>query len=473
MKISFAHRSSQKWKVRGTKPIQQDINMRRQHKHTRRRFKTWHVIVALAIFLLVLFHISGSYKLKKSIQALQSRGHPVSLEELDRSYSLPQGARNAADIYLEAFLNYKEWDKNAMRALGKVSSPARTESMDASARQLVEKFLSDNQITLSLLYQAASIEHCRYPVDFTRRDDSTTPWLDNMRKSSRLLPLDTLIQCENQDPDKAIESIRASLALARSLDGPLLTHRLTYVAVRGQTYRNIERMLNRITLTDEQLLTLAGLVTTSDMSDGFKRALVAEQCLGLQVVQAPIRDIVSQTGYGKGLFLMLIPWKMLGLCYRDALMFIELMQKSIDALELPEPEHLKAFDAVQESVGGGMQRSIIAYLIWPIFARTFNIDIRHQAHCRVTQAGIAVERYRLAEGRLPQSLDNLVPAYIKAVPADPYDGRPLKYRSLETGYVVYSIGDDSSDDGGLERGKGERGPKGKPAPWDITFIVER
>lgn len=447
--------------------------MRRKDKHTRRRFKTWHGIAALAIFLLVLFHISGSYKLKKSIQALQSRGHPVSLEELDRSYSLPQGVRNAADIYLAAFLNYKEWDKNAMRDLSKVSSPVRTEALDASARQLVEKFLSDNQITLSLLYEAASIKHCRYPVDFSRRDDSATPWLDNMRKSSRLLPLDTLIQCENQDPGKAIDSIRASLALARSVDGLLLTHRLTHVGVRGRTYRNIERILNRIPLTDEQLRTLAGLVTTSDTSDGFKRALVAEQCLGLQVLQAPIRDIVSQTGYGKGMFLMLIPWKVLGLCYRDALAFIDLMQKSIDALELPEPEHLEAFDAVQESAGNGRQRGIIAYLIWPIFARTFNIDIRHQAHSRVTQAGIAVERYRLAEGRLPQSLEELVPGYIEAVPADPFDGRPLKYSTPETGFVVYSIGDDLSDDGGSERGKGERGPKGKPAPWDITFIVER
>jgi len=294
-----------------------------------------------------------------------------------------------------------------------------------------------------------------------------------MRKSSRLLPLDTLIQCENQDPGKAIESIRASLALAQSVDGPLLTHRLTHVAVRGRTYRTIERMLNRIPLTDEQLQTLAGWVTASDTSDGFKRAMVAEQCLGLQVLQAPIRDIVSQTGYGKGLFLMLIPWKVLGLCYRDALAFIDLMQNSIDALELPEPEHLEAFDAVQENAGNGRQRGIIAYLIWPIFARMFNIDIRNQAHFRVTQAGIAVERYRLAQGRLPQSLEELVPEYMEAVPADPFDGRPLKYRMLETGYVVYSIGEDSSDDGGNERGKGERGPKGKPAPWDVTFIVER
>jgi len=473
MKISFAHRSSQKWKVRGSKPRQQDTNMRRKDKHTRRRFKTWHVIAALVLFLLVLFHISGSYKLKKSIQALQSRGHPVTLEELDRSYSLPQGARNAADIYLAAFANYKEWDKNAMSALGKVSSPARTESMDASARQLVEKFLSDNQITLSLLYEAASIEHCRYPVDFTRRDDSATPWLDNMRKSSRLLPLDTLIQCENQDPDKTIESIRASLALARSIDGLLLTHRLTYVAARGRTHRIIERMLNRITLTDEQLRTLAGLVTTSDMSDGFKRALVAEQCLGLQVLQAPIRDIASQIGYGKGLFLMLIPWKVLGLCYRDAMAFIDLMQDSIDAVELPEYERLAAYEAIQKSVHDRRRGGLLTRILWPVLAFTLNIDIRHLAHSRAAQTSLAVERYRLAEGRLPQSLNNLVPAYIEAVPADPYDGHPLKYRTLESGFVVYSIGDDRSDDGGAERGKGERGPRGKPAPWDITFIVER
>jgi len=457
----------------GTKSKQQDFNMRRRNKHTRRRFKTWHVIVALALFLLVLLHISGNYKLKKRIQALQSRGHPVSLEELDRSYSLPQGARNAADIYLAAFANYKEWDKNAMRDLRKASSPARTESLDDSARKLVEKFLSDNQKTLSLLYQAASIEHCRYPIDFIRAPNKDAPWLDNMQKSSRLLPLDALIQCENRDPGKAIESIRAGLALARSVDGLLLSHRLTHGAVRGRTYRTIERMLNIIPLTDEQLQTLTGWVTASDTSDGFKRAMVAEQCLGLQVLQAPIRDIVSQIGYGKGMFLMLIPWKVLGLCYRDALAFIDLMQKSIDALELPEPEHLKAFDAVQESVGSGRQKGIITNLIWPIFARMFNIDVRCQAHCRVTQAGIAIERYRLAQGRLPQSLEELIPGYMEAVPADPFDGRPLKYRALETGFVVYSIGDDLSDDSGLELGKGERGPKGKPAPWDITFIVER
>jgi hypothetical protein len=433
----------------------------------------WHGIVALVLFMLVLFHISGSYKLKKRIQTLQSRGHPVTLEELDRLYSLPQGALNAADIYLTAFANYKEWDKNAMRDLGKASSPERTEPMDASARQLVEKFLTENQKTLSLLYEAASIEYCRYPIDFTRGGDSAAPWLDNMRQCSRLLPLDALIQCENQDPGKAIESIRASLALARSVDGPLLTHRLTYEATRGRTCRSIERMLNRISFTDEQLRVISVLVKMPDNTEGFKRVLVAEQCLGLQTFQSSIREIASQTGYGKGMFLMLVPWKALGLHYRDALSYVDLMQDSIDALELPESEQLAAFAVIQENVYEGRRGALLTHILWPALKLELSINMRHLALSRTTQAGIAVERYRLAEGRLPQSLDNLVPAYIETVPADPFDGRPLKYRTLEAGYVVYSVDEDCSDGGGTERGSQGRDSRGKPLPCDITFIVER
>jgi hypothetical protein len=34
------------------------------------------------------------------------------------------------------------------------------------------------------------------------------------------------------------------------------------------------------------------------------------------------------------------------------------------------------------------------------------------------------------------------------VPADPYDGKPLRYRRLKDGVVIYCIGPDGKDDGG-------------------------
>ena len=83
---------------------------------------------------------------------------------------------------------------------------------------------------------------------------------------------------------------------------------------------------------------------------------------------------------------------------------------------------------------------------------------------------MGVERYRLANGgRLPEDLTALTPAYLKSTPIDPYDGKQVRYKRTEKGYVVYCIGEDQKDDGGTE--KVPNAPKG--VPEDVTFIVER
>jgi hypothetical protein len=67
---------------------------------------------------------------------------------------------------------------------------------------------------------------------------------------------------------------------------------------------------------------------------------------------------------------------------------------------------------------------------------------------------------------------DLVPTYLDAVPKDPFDGSELRYKKLETGFTVYSVGEDKRDDGGKERQpRGKR--KKAPYSWDISFIVER
>ena len=81
---------------------------------------------------------------------------------------------------------------------------------------------------------------------------------------------------------------------------------------------------------------------------------------------------------------------------------------------------------------------------------------------RAAITSLATERYRLAEGRLPGKLADLVPEYLDAVPEDPFDGQPLRYRRREKGYVIYSIGKDGVDGGGEER-----------EAWkDVRFTVE-
>ena len=79
---------------------------------------------------------------------------------------------------------------------------------------------------------------------------------------------------------------------------------------------------------------------------------------------------------------------------------------------------------------------------------------------RTARVALAVERFRLANGKLPDKLDELSPMFLKKIPADPFDGKPLHYKKLDKGYVVYSIGEDGKDDGGNKKN-------------DITFTVER
>jgi hypothetical protein len=447
--------------------------MGRQNKRSRRRFRMWHAIVGLALFLLVLSHITGSYKLRKRLQELRAQGYPLAIDKLNSMYTIPEGARNAADVYLAAFSNFMEWDKADMSALSKARSPERTEPLDDSARQLMEKFLSENQKSFTLLHEAAFIEHCRYPIDLTERLNWDDPLFNNTQNCARLLYIDVLIQCDNNAPDKALTSIRANIMLAGSMNIPMLDYRLTYTGLRGLAYRSILRVLNRIQLSDEQLQNLSEWIKAPHIDEDFKRLLIAEQCLGIYTLRAPIREIMSRTEYGKGILLMLVPWKMLGLCYRDTLAFIDLMQDLINAMDLPNPERLAAFKAVGESIHTGGRGGTLTDMIWPIRTYLLNIEIRHLALLRTTQTALAVEHYRLAKGRLPKSLDNLVPSCIEAIPTDPFDGHPLKYRTREIGYVVYSVGEDLTDEGGTERGTQGRDSRGKPLPYDITFIVER
>ena len=62
----------------------------------------------------------------------------------------------------------------------------------------------------------------------------------------------------------------------------------------------------------------------------------------------------------------------------------------------------------------------------------------------------ALERHRLATGPYPKPLDDLVPRWVPAVPLDPMDGQPLRYRLNADGtFALYSVGPNHTDDHGV------------------------
>ena len=76
---------------------------------------------------------------------------------------------------------------------------------------------------------------------------------------------------------------------------------------------------------------------------------------------------------------------------------------------------------------------------------------------RLAATCLAVRLYAIDhQGALPERLDDLVPAYLPAVPLDPVaaGGVPIRYVSSRADAKdprVYSVGADGNDDGGKER----------------------
>lgn len=73
-----------------------------------------------------------------------------------------------------------------------------------------------------------------------------------------------------------------------------------------------------------------------------------------------------------------------------------------------------------------------------------------QSSVDLARLAMALERYRLAHGAFPESLDALAPKFIATVPHDVVGGQPLHYRREADGqFTLYSIGWNEKDDGGV------------------------
>jgi hypothetical protein len=72
-----------------------------------------------------------------------------------------------------------------------------------------------------------------------------------------------------------------------------------------------------------------------------------------------------------------------------------------------------------------------------------------QSSTGLARTGIAVERYDLANGEYPATLDALMPQFIEKIPHDIIGGQPLHYRRPDDGkFLLYSVGWNQTDDGG-------------------------
>ncbi len=139
-------------------------------------------------------------------------------------------------------------------------------------------------------------------------------------------------------------------------------------------------------------------------------------------------------------------------------MFAEICRNNIENVALPRAK--RKFIDQEEMVGAKKHRvmsmlapnqvgRILVCLLAPAVDALLEAQCRTDMHLAATRLIVACGRYEKDHGQLPPTLDALVPKYLNAVPADPYDGKPFRY--LPDRAVVYSVSKDLKDSGGSEK----------------------
>jgi type II secretory pathway pseudopilin PulG len=115
---------------------------------------------------------------------------------------------------------------------------------------------------------------------------------------------------------------------------------------------------------------------------------------------------------------------------------------------------------------------IYTLFIMPSVNRAVLTNYRDLTDRRAAAMLLAIRLYEADHGAAPANLYLLVPAYLPAVPVDPFskDGHQLRYIATPRAEVVYSVGEDGRDDGGSTQLL--RAISGRtPGPWDTIDAV--
>jgi hypothetical protein len=130
---------------------------------------------------------------------------------------------------------------------------------------------------------------------------------------------------------------------------------------------------------------------------------------------------------------------------------LRLATRVVEVSRLPLEQQAAAIADIESAAKreGGLPL-LVYFRFYPSLTKMTAAHLRSQAHLRCAVVAVAAERYRLRHQRWPEALGDLVQrGLLKDVPTDPFDGRPLRWRLLGDGAVIYSVGDDGADDGGL------------------------
>lgn len=427
--------------------------------HSSSRRKLWKILAALALVGLLIFSfvISQDNRTRQELDEIRKEGYPASLPELNAWYEPAPDSENAAFKVIEA----------CDQLVAPVPSYNGELPISAADKELLVRFLKENQRTLQLAHEAAGLKKSRYSMDLNQGHSVLLPHLARIKQLVVQLRNVAVLHSVEGRPEMAVQSYLDALAVSQSLDPePLLISQLVRIAGVAIAQTAFERILSQHQLTDAQLSAISSRLHESELSGraSFIRGLAGERCLGInsfqmsptQVMRLFDQNSTGSTGMAFAALYSLL--RIVGISNLDYRFYRQIMQDWIGVSKLDFPEALERAKLTSQQLQMSMQgfRRVLrplSSMLLPALDRAITKEAMNCCRLRDAQTAVAIERYRLRHsGALPENLDALVPDLMPSLPKDPFGGKSLRFKKLEKGYAVYSVGENGKDDGGISQG---------------------
>jgi hypothetical protein len=308
----------------------------------------------------------------------------------------------------------------------------------------------------------------RIPIVFSDDAISTLiPHHQDTREIGDWLQHDAMLLAQDEEYDKAVESCQAILNAGRALDGdPFLIALLIRLTLQRMAIISLERVLAQGQASEESLRDMQAMLDRDIKQSSWLAAVRGERGMYHQLFDnirqgkidkfwlAGMRGPNGRAGGGFTDELALS----IGERFPSTLLkyypeFLGYMNRCVEAAKLPTEERLAKIQELDAEVRA--TRNPVTRLLAPSLIKVGQAELRSQAMLRSSMVAVACERYRLRhrtrdnENAWPATLEDLVKdKLLDAVPADPFDGKPLRYRRTRDGIVVYSVGLDLTDNNG-------------------------
>ena len=402
--------------------------------------------------------IGSDPELEKIIAELDQKEPGWRIEELEAKRKILKPEENSALVISESYkLLANQEQKKTLWELGKLPDIAAIKSspqqlLTPPSINLIKTTLGAFQPSLDEARKVAKLPQGRFEITYAPNIANTilTP-LDATGAISHLLTIDGLIQAQDGKSQQAMESTRAIFNIARSVGE--IPFPISY-QVRGRICAQSIRMLERTIALGEpskdSLSQFQSLLENEASFPMFLHIAKANRASNYAVLSSlkKDKDMIKNL---KGIFDLkddeAIATKLV-LEEPTILSWLLKYSNSLVAIaNLPQQDQQKAVTELALKLNEKNMLFVKLFTsppkkIWETSHSNLAI-----LNCAITS--LAMERYRITNGKWPRKLDELVPEYLAKLPTDPFNGEPLLVGTILGGLVIYSVGPDLQDNNGL------------------------